>query len=59
MISVSYKGAVPDTFEEDADVVITGLFDRKDHITASHVLAKCASRYEEDLTPSYESSSQQ
>ncbi len=50
-ISVTYVGAMPDTFKEGADVVVTGHLDRKGHMLASHVLAKCASRYEEKLKP--------
>ena len=53
-IAVSYRGAVPDTFKEGADVVVTGILKEKGMMEASHVLAKCASRYEEKLTPSYE-----
>lgn len=45
---VYYKGAMPDTFNEDADVVVTGTF-QNDQFVATHVLAKCASRYEEKL----------
>ena len=52
-IPVKYRGAMPDTFKEDAEVVVTGTY--KDQIfAANHVLAKCASRYEEKLQPKLE-----
>ena len=59
-ITVSYKGAMPDTFKEGADVVVTGKFSSSGpgHVEASHVLAKCASRYEEKLKPNLGTSSQ-
>jgi len=49
-IPVTYRGAMPDTFKEDADVVVTGTY-QNPTFAAKHVLAKCASRYEEKLTP--------
>ncbi len=49
-IQVSYRGAMPDTFKGDADVVVTGIY-KEPVFTANHVLAKCASRYEEKLNP--------
>lgn len=49
-IPVQYHGAMPDTFKDTADVVVTGTY--KDQIfVANNVLAKCASRYEEKLIP--------
>lgn len=49
-IPVEYHGAMPDTFKNDADVVVTGTY--KDNVfVANNVLAKCASRYEEKLNP--------
>lgn len=53
-LNISYRGAVPDTFKEEADVVATGKLDRQGHLKAHHILAKCASRYEDKLTPGYE-----
>lgn len=52
-IKVIYTGAMPDTFKETADVVVTGAFNGEDLVKATEVLAKCASRYEEKLTPGY------
>jgi len=54
VITINYQGAMPDTFKEGAEVVITGKVDSKGIIQASNVLAKCASRYEERLTPGYD-----
>ena len=51
IIAVHYQGAMPDTFKEEADVVITGTVQPSGEISATHVLAKCASRYEEKLKP--------
>jgi len=53
ILTVSYRGAMPDTFKEKAEVVVTGTLEQGGHIKASHVLAKCASRYEEKLEPQY------
>jgi cytochrome c-type biogenesis protein CcmE len=53
VVAVSFRGAMPDTFKEGADVVVTGRYNPDGHVTATNVLAKCASRYEEKLKPSY------
>lgn len=53
-IPVQYHGAMPDTFKDDADVVVTGVY-KDPTFTANNVLAKCASRYEEKLQPKLES----
>jgi len=55
VVAVTYTGALPDMFKEGADVVVTGTIDAPGHLNATHVLAKCASRYEEKLHPTYES----
>lgn len=47
-VSVFYQGAMPDTFKDEADVVLTGTYKGQQFI-ATEVLAKCASRYEEKL----------
>jgi cytochrome c-type biogenesis protein CcmE len=49
-IPVNYHGAMPDTFKENADVVVTGVY-KDQTFGANNVLAKCASRYEEKLKP--------
>ncbi len=53
-VFVSYRGALPDTFKDEAEVVATGKLDRRGHVNAQHILAKCASRYEDRLTPGLE-----
>lgn len=55
---VSYRGGMPDTFKEGADVVVTGTFEPGYEMAATDVLAKCASKYEEKLEPQYKSSPQ-
>ena len=54
-IHVFYEGAMPDTFKDTADVVVTGKFDGDASFQATEVLAKCASRYEEKLVPTTQS----
>mgnify|MGYP001329917558 CR=1 FL=1 len=54
-LEVVYKGAMPDTFKDTADVVVTGRLADNGRFEANHVLAKCASRYEEKLVPGYQS----
>jgi cytochrome c-type biogenesis protein CcmE len=48
-IRVHYTGFVPDTFKEEAQVVATGSFDKDGNLEATHILAKCASKYEAKL----------
>lgn len=55
VIQVMFSGAMPDTFKETADVVVTGKYDGQNFVQATEVLAKCASRYEEKLSPTYQS----
>ena len=43
---VVYRGIVPDTFTDSADVVLEGRLDRDGTFRATTLLAKCASRYE-------------
>ena len=47
-LSVHYKGIIPDTFKDEAEVVVAGLFDTGAHpFQADTLLAKCPSKYEE------------
>jgi len=48
-IQVRYEGMIPDTFKEDSEVVITGNLVGDNELQASHILAKCASKYEAKL----------
>ncbi len=43
---VSYKGLVPDTFKDGADVVVTGRMAPDGVFVGTELLAKCASKYE-------------
>lgn len=45
-IPVVYPGFVPDTFKEGADVVVTGSLADNGEFKATHILAKCASKYQ-------------
>lgn len=45
-LDVIYHGAMPDTFAEDMEVVITGTVNDKMVLVADEVLVKCPSRYE-------------
>lgn len=53
-LPVVYQGAMPDTFNDTAEVVLTGTYEGQSFI-ATHVLAKCASKYEEKLQPPLQS----
>lgn len=48
-IQAFYTGLVPDTFKDGADVVATGTFDEKGNFITTHLLAKCASKYQAKL----------
>lgn len=46
-IQVSYKGIVPDSFMDDATVILEGKYDSENkEFVASKLMAKCPSRYE-------------
>ncbi|PIR17738.1 MAG: cytochrome c biogenesis protein CcmE [Deltaproteobacteria bacterium CG11_big_fil_rev_8_21_14_0_20_49_13] len=46
-LNVHFKGAVPNTFREGADVVVGGRFDAgTGTFEATELLAKCASKYQ-------------
>lgn len=46
-IQVTYSGLIPDTFKDDAEVVVEGVYDSRDPIfKANTLLAKCPSKYE-------------
>jgi cytochrome c-type biogenesis protein CcmE len=46
VISASFSGAPPDTFKDDAEVVLTGTFTQQG-FHATDMTAKCPSKYEE------------
>lgn len=43
---VVYRGIIPDTFSDSADVVVEGRLNHDGTFRATTLLAKCASRYE-------------
>ncbi|MBF0105618.1 MAG: cytochrome c maturation protein CcmE [Deltaproteobacteria bacterium] len=49
-IHVTYDGLTPDSFREDSDVVVTGSLDADGHFKATHILAKCSSKYQAKTT---------
>jgi len=45
-IAVHYAGVVPDTFKDDAEVIVTGKLGANGVFEATDLLAKCPSKYE-------------
>ena len=45
-VPVAYHGVIPDTFVEDAAVVVTGNLESDGTFVAHELLAKCPSKYE-------------
>ena len=45
-ITVRYSGVVPDTFKDDAEVIVTGSLGQDGTFIAKDLLAKCPSKYE-------------
>ena len=43
---VTYKGIVPDTFRDEAEVIVEGKTQGDGTFVADHLLAKCPSKYE-------------
>ncbi len=52
-IQVRYKGILPDTFRDRAELVIEGKFVRPDLFRAHTVLAKCPTKYKEEHPKKY------
>lgn len=48
-LSVVYTGVIPDTFKDDADVVVEGELARSGIFLAETILMKCPSKYEPEL----------
>ena len=48
-ITVAYTGVVPDTLQEDNDVVVEGKYTEEGIFEATTILTKCASKYEPAL----------
>lgn len=45
-LTVTYEKAMPDTFEEDREVVVLGTVNDQNVLEAEEVIVKCPSRYE-------------
>lgn len=45
-LPVIYKGIIPDTFKDNAQVVVTGTLNADGTFAATEILAKCASKYQ-------------
>lgn len=54
-LPVSYKGVVPDTFDRAVEVVAEGKLNPDGSFTASNVLARCPSKYDESKLEWYDS----
>ena len=46
-VEVNYRGLVPDTFKDCAEVVVKGKFQSRQRFLADEVTAKCPSKYDE------------
>jgi cytochrome c-type biogenesis protein CcmE len=48
IVEASYTGLLPDTFKDEAEVVLKGSFDEQGHfkVQKDGVMAKCPSKYE-------------
>ncbi|MBX2813362.1 MAG: cytochrome c maturation protein CcmE [Myxococcales bacterium] len=45
-VPVRYEGIVPDTFKDDAEVIVTGVLGSDNLFKGSELIAKCPSKYE-------------
>ena len=45
-VTVRYEGIVPDTFKDDAEVIVTGILGEDELFRGSELVAKCPSKYE-------------
>ncbi len=49
-VNVLYNGIMPDAFKEGGEVIIEGVYDKLNNLfTAEILLAKCPSKYEEEI----------
>lgn len=55
-LPVSYNGVVPDTFDRAVEVVAEGKLNPDGSFTASNVLARCPSKYDESKLEWYDTS---
>ncbi|TAH52128.1 MAG: cytochrome c maturation protein CcmE [Chloroflexota bacterium] len=58
-LPVSYNGVVPDTFDRAVEVVAEGKLNPDGSFTASNLLARCPSKYDESKIELYDTSKMQ
>ncbi len=58
-LPVSYKGVVPDTFDRAVEVVAEGKLNADGTFTATNLLAKCPSKYDESKIEEFDTSKMQ
>ncbi|MEL7369907.1 MAG: cytochrome c maturation protein CcmE [Myxococcota bacterium] len=46
IVTVHYSGVVPDTFKDDAEVIVVGALQTDGSFKANELIAKCPSKYE-------------
>ena len=49
-LPIEYEGITPDMFKDGAEVIVEGTYTKSGVFKADNLMAKCASRYEGDVT---------
>ncbi len=50
-INAHYNGIMPDAFKDGAEVILEGVYEKSDNLFKAEILlAKCPSKYEEEIT---------
>ncbi|MCF7804805.1 MAG: cytochrome c maturation protein CcmE [Candidatus Marinimicrobia bacterium] len=49
-LTIEYEGITPDMFKDGAEVIVEGTYSKEGVFHADNLMAKCASRYEADVT---------
>lgn len=49
-VTVEYQGITPDMFKDGSEVIVEGTYSEDGVFHADNLMAKCASRYEADVT---------
>lgn len=58
-LPISYKGVVPDTFDRAVEVIAEGKLNSDGSFTATNLLARCPSKYDESKIELYDTSKMQ
>lgn len=58
-LPISYKGVVPDTFDRAVEVIAEGKMNPDGSFTATNLLARCPSKYDESKIELYDTSKMQ